>query len=1270
MPTTPLGESVAFPITAVTWAQGKGLLDVDGNIAVLKIAQNLSDVPNKVNARFNLGLVIGTDVQAYSSKLTAYAGGTTPSSFSLGLMGSADAAAFRTGIGAGSVSSVAALTLDANGTDVSSSVANGTTTPVITLSLPNSSATSRGLLSSGDWSVFNAKQVALVSGTNIKTVGSTSILGSGNIPVVTSIDITGGTTGLTFSGGPITGTGAFTVGGTLAIANGGTGATTAAGARGLLGLGTIATQDAGSVAITGGTIALSAGSASAPSLAFSASTGSGLYRGGTDVLGLATAGVSRMVVDANGNVGIGTTGPVKLLTVAAAGTTSPAQGGLTGIMTVNTDTTTAGVSGISGYNTEPSGTARHSAAITFGKDGTWVNGANFPGNIGFWTRPNSTGDEVERVRIDSSGQVGIGTTAPATLLHVDGGTITSQRYGNSGSLITRRAEGTASAPTQVISGSTTSIWVGRAYDGSAYRDVASILMLNEGGVSGTSAPGALSLCTTPTSSVTALERLRIHSSGEIRVVSQAVGTETIVSFDPGNIGLNTRDSQIRGGNNGSNQTYLDFYTSNAATPARAMRVNYNGHVGIGLTTISARLDISEAVRTRWDLSGSAVKEISTNTAANAYVARQGDAESYQFFCSGTERVRIQNDGKVGVGTTAPFAALDVRGGLFISSTASGSNPANGGSFGISSGGLSISSTGTSPITFVTSSTDRGYIQSTGNFSIGTSNDKTRLNVCGSASANAPTLGVTSGSMFISNNDNAYGILAGVYAPDGSAWIQAQRTDGTATAYNLWINPSGGHVGIGNSGPQARFHVTATAAKTAIFSSGVAASPASLDAGEVLALTASASAGMTFSGSDGRLLTMGVATDNSIYIRGLALNFTATNNIVFSPGANAKGAFTSAGSLGIGTTGPSDKLHVNGGSMRVESANYPKVIFNSSANGTNLKKWQIYPDTVGNFKICSLNDAENSEPVSYVFQANGYMGIGSSSISPAAPLDVTTANGRLLFTANGSNNSIASINTANNAFKDLDIQAGNVTLTNASFIKVGGGSGLLLQYDGSHSYIRTEAGSGNLNLGASGTNRWMINTSGAFMPNTDNVYSLGLASFRTSVVYSATGSINTSDRDAKDNIQDIHEELLDAWGDVNWQAFQFKDAILEKGEDNARWHFGLIAQDVRDAIDIHLGEGKAIRLGLVCFDEWEEETEEVFEDVTIPEVLGDDGEVLEPARTERQSTGELRVTREAGSRWGLRYDECFALESAWHRRELAREKAARLALEARLTAAGF
>jgi hypothetical protein len=79
--------------------------------------------------------------------------------------------------GSGTVTSVAALTLGTTGTDLSSTVANGTTTPVITLNVPTASATNRGALSSTDWTTFNNKQSvsAPVTKTADFTVAATDI---------------------------------------------------------------------------------------------------------------------------------------------------------------------------------------------------------------------------------------------------------------------------------------------------------------------------------------------------------------------------------------------------------------------------------------------------------------------------------------------------------------------------------------------------------------------------------------------------------------------------------------------------------------------------------------------------------------------------------------------------------------------------------------------------------------------------------------------------------------------------------------------------------------------------------------------------------------------------------------------------------------------------------------------------------------------------------------------------------------------------------------
>jgi hypothetical protein len=115
----------------------------------------------------------------------------------------------------------------------------------------------------------------LTAGTNVSisntaggiTISATPAAGG----TVQSVDVSGGTTGLTTSGGPVTVTGTITLAGTLNVANGGTGATTLSGYlfgngtsavtasttipnTAITGLGTMSTQSAGAVAITGGTI--------------------------------------------------------------------------------------------------------------------------------------------------------------------------------------------------------------------------------------------------------------------------------------------------------------------------------------------------------------------------------------------------------------------------------------------------------------------------------------------------------------------------------------------------------------------------------------------------------------------------------------------------------------------------------------------------------------------------------------------------------------------------------------------------------------------------------------------------------------------------------------------------------------------------------------------------------------------------------------------------------------------------------------------------------
>jgi hypothetical protein len=109
----------------------------------------------------------------------------------------------------------------------------------ITGTLPiGNGGTGQTSFTNGQLLIGNSTGNTLTPATLTAGSGVTITNGSGAITVafsgpgagsVTSVDVSGGTTGLTTSGGPITGSGTITLAGTLAVANGGTGVATSTG---------------------------------------------------------------------------------------------------------------------------------------------------------------------------------------------------------------------------------------------------------------------------------------------------------------------------------------------------------------------------------------------------------------------------------------------------------------------------------------------------------------------------------------------------------------------------------------------------------------------------------------------------------------------------------------------------------------------------------------------------------------------------------------------------------------------------------------------------------------------------------------------------------------------------------------------------------------------------------------------------------------------------------------------------------------------------------
>jgi hypothetical protein len=82
---------------------------------------------------------------------------------------------------------------------------------------------------------------------------------------------------------------------------------------------------------------------------------------------------------------------------------------------------------------------------------------------------------------------------------------------------------------------------------------------------------------------------------------------------------------------------------------------------------------------------------------------------------------------------------------------------------------------------------------------------------------------------------------------------------------------------------------------------------------------------------------------------------------------------------------------------------------------------------------------------------------------------------------------------------------------------------------------------------------------------DNIIDLGSAGSRFDDIYATNGTIQTSDRNEKQDIEalsDAEQRVAEAAKGL-LRKFRWKSAVEEKGDD-ARIHFGIIAQDLQDA----------------------------------------------------------------------------------------------------------
>lgn len=157
----------------------------------------------------------------------------------------------------------------------------------------------------------------------------------------------------------------------------------------------------------------------------------------------------------------------------------------------------------------------------------------------------------------------------------------------------------------------------------------------------------------------------------------------------------------------------------------------------------------------------------------------------------------------------------------------------------------------------------------------------------------------------------------------------------------------------------------------------------------------------------------------------------------------------------------------------------------------------------------------------------------------------------------------------------------------------------------------------------------LQETGQWRPGNDATQSLGTANYRWNNLYLAGSVRETSDRNQKEQIENIPDEVLDAWAEVNYVQFKYKQAVAEKG-DKARKHIGLIAQQIYEVFKKH--DLDPFEYGILGYDVWDEQQE----------IVNDLGEVEQKFRP-------------AGAIWNVSPEECQYLELALLRRELNKLK---------------
>jgi hypothetical protein len=537
----------------------------------------------------------------------------------------------------GTVTEVSALTIGTSGTDITSTVANSTTTPVITLNVPTASAANRGALSATDWTTFNDK-IGGSGTTNFvpkfsaaKTLTDSSIfddgtkVGIGTASPANTLEIkqgTAGNSGLRFTN--LNSSSSATTSASKVLGLNSTGdviLTNIPGTQNIVDFST-ATPNSGSPVFTPNTPADESvvyQSAVDNSLwtyngttyvTYTAPASTAWFTGGTtnDAGNSKTSNIYR-----TGRVGIGTNNPITNLDVVGGFNLRNTSGaaGSNYAMEFNTNANSPRIDWV--YNGNYTGSFAGDADFFFRLQNSRL------GSGGFRFMTNPSGTAVERMTILNNGNIGMGTTAPATKLHIQGNQATLGA--NASATMLRMSRPTWSG---FKWGSAAQFNLGTYDDGVSPVNSKSRLDLVLANVDET-------LSTTPTMTWLANGNVGINNTapsaplvvqgvtgtGALKLIAPSVGAgdNWWMGFGHGTTSTDANDRARIGVDIVSGGAGRLFFTTGApGSQTRAMFIDQNQRVGIGTSNPTSTLEVNgSATNTAAFNSGSATAILFNNS---------------------------------------------------------------------------------------------------------------------------------------------------------------------------------------------------------------------------------------------------------------------------------------------------------------------------------------------------------------------------------------------------------------------------------------------------------------------------------------------------------------------------------------------------------------------------------------------------------------------------------------------------------------------------------